>query len=129
MADKKRKKRKIDTYVIQADDLMVEAEDGEQFAPYEGETVTLRRDLPWRASRLSGDRPWVEYCEDAILILKRQIVSWTLTDPDSEDEDGKREPYPAPGADGFESFLWDMNADLRWWLIGKILKRNSLPNA
>jgi len=105
---------------------MVEAEDGEQFAPYEGETVTLRRDLPWRASRLTKDRKWVEYIDDAVQLLKRQVVTWTLTDPDSE---GERVPYPLPGTDEFEPFLWDMDADLRWWLISKILLRNSLPNA
>jgi hypothetical protein len=128
MAEKKRKKRKIQTYVIPADDFIVEAEDGTEFAPHKGETVTLRRDMSWSAFRITGELAMREYAPRAIDLLNQQIVAWTLTDPDSGDEDGNREPYPQPGTDEFEPFLWEMDNALRWWLLGKVFDRSALPN-
>ena len=116
---KPKRKRKIQTYVVNASDFTVEAEDGEQFAPYEGEVV-LRRDYPWRSTRLSPEMLWFDYCAEVIRILKRQIVDWTLT------EDG--EPLPKPGSDEFNDLLWDMDDDFRNWLQAKIADRSVLPN-
>lgn len=124
MTSKRKIKRQIATNVFLGDDYLVEDENGEQFAPHEGETIRLRRKLPMRLFRIygeliggDGERALIAFNE-AVPMLAPLVVEWTWTDDDGL-------PYPDPAVD--PDALWDLDLSEIVWIIEKLMEQTEAP--
>lgn len=122
---KKRKRKFIETTdPIPSDDMVRTDSEGVEHKPHEGEWVKFRKSVPWRSVHISAGIPNEEYCPLVIKILKRQIVDWNWTD-----EFGDLLPSPKDDPEGFEDCLWDLEADERNYLMGRLMSAPAeLPN-
>ena len=124
MTKKKKRTKYIATFVHPCDDLVITDDEGNEFYPHAGETVTFRRDMPWEMLSINEDMNNLEYCTAVINILLRQIRDWTWTDDDEE-------LYPSPKDDlkGFATALFDITSTEREYLRGKCWQRADLGEA
>jgi hypothetical protein len=124
MAKKKRTKY-VRTFTHPCDDFTITDDDGNEYYPHAGESVTFRSDLPWRLVALPdpGDSPR-NYCEALIAVLRRQIRGWDWTDDDGE-------PLPRPAEDyaGFVEALWHVSAEEREYLKDRCWDSSKLGEA
>lgn len=116
-----KKKRKIETYTVTCDEYLVEREDGEMFAPHEGETITFKVGYPWEAIKIRDGMTNRDFYLLLHRLQLRQIVSWTWTD-----EDGV--PYPQPKETGYDAALWGLPDNDGAFILQCIQLQAALPN-
>jgi hypothetical protein len=126
------KKRRAPLAVVSSDDLVVE-DGGEQYYPHAGESVTFKKRISPRdlmvIARASDLQDTVDktgaaklarfFHDEACVVLGRAILSWTWTDPYTE------EVYPEPSADTLRDL--DAQSELQY-LLEKWLTVSNPPD-
>ena len=135
------KPKRFATHTVIADDLLVTDDDGEEFAPREGEWVKLRKKFPMRLLRVGAqlsrlytegeddvDMEEVEEAFDRLIgLLAPLVVDWSWTNhKEDEGEDGKPPILPVPRHE--PDVLWDLDEDELMWILDKISDQVAAPN-
>lgn len=137
MTTQRRIQRGRATFKVFATDLLVEAEDGEDYAPRAEEWIKLQKRFPMklfrvaaRLSRLSevGDLDEAEEAMDRLVGLLAPIIAdWNWTDQDAPPgKNGKQPPLPKPREDS--EALWALDIDEVMWITSQLMERTESPN-
>jgi len=133
--------KRFATHTVVADDLLVTDDDGEEFAPRQGEWVKLRKKFPMRLLRVGAqlsrlyaggeDDIDMEEVEDAfdqlIGLLAPLIVDWNWTNHKEDgSEDGKLPILTLPRQE--PDILWDLDEGELMWILDKISDQVASPN-
>ena len=139
MSTKRRVRRQRATITVYANDLLVEDENGEEYAHREGEWVKFIKKVPMRLIRVGRQFQTFVEAEDISLeefddilgevvdLLAPLIADWNWTNQDVEpDADDKLplldKPRERPGV------FWDLEMEEVMWLLEKQIDQTTAPD-